>query len=101
MALHIPLDPDIVPPPLPEGADTKLNKHKAQLDLMSMALDSPNGIKVRKANEADAKALRFRCYAARRYVQKQGLKSFDKLILTLEGECVIIRPDNVTLIEVL
>lgn len=101
MALNIPLDPDIVPPPLPEGADTKANKHKAQLELMSMALDTPRGLKIRKASDKDAMALRFRCYAARRYVQSQGIKSFDKLILTLEDECLIIRPDTVTLIETL
>lgn len=94
-----------VPPPSTEPrqpeADPKLVAHQPYLEIMGVALSSPNGLKVTKGSPAEAKAYRMRCYAARRYVQRAGLKSFDKLSLTIDGNACVIRKDGELNIEFL
>jgi hypothetical protein len=84
-----------------ENLDPKLIKHKPQLHLLSMALESDKGIKVRKPTAKEASALRFALYRARTYVQSQGLSSFDKLFITIEDNCITIAKQGRTDIELI
>jgi hypothetical protein len=91
--IGISLDPDIVAPDLPEGADRRLASHQYFLDKLGEAIESPKGIKLGYATEADAKGQRLKFYRARRYVARQGIKSFDRLTLIVEGSSLLIKKD--------
>lgn len=99
--ISIPLDPDIVAPDLPEGADTKFISYQYWLEQLGRALESPRGIKLNYATEADAQGARMKFYRARRYVSRQGIKSFDRLTLVIEGPALLIKKDTPPEVELL
>lgn len=99
--ISIPLDPSIVPPDLPEGSDTKFASYQYYLERLGDALSSERGIKLRFASAAEANGQRLKYYRARRYVARQGVTSFDRLTLLVEGNCLLIKKDLPPEVELL
>lgn len=91
--IAIPLDADIIPPDLPVGADAKLAQHQYFLDQLAEAMQSPRGIRLRFLTSEEAQGQRLKFYRARRYVSRQGIKSFDRLTLVIDGSDLLIKKD--------
>ena len=91
--LSIPLETHIVLPDLPEMADKRMIQHEPFLAKLGEAIESERGIKLTYASRADAEGQRLKFYRARRYVSRQGIKSFEALTLIIEGNAILIKKD--------
>lgn len=84
--VNINLPPDILAlAPDIQETDPRLAKHQRYLDRLGDAISADRGIKLTYATKAAAEGERLKFYRARRYVQNQGIKSFDKLTLTVSA----------------
>lgn len=99
--LDISIDPSIVAPELPEGSDLRLATHQYYLDKMGEALATERGMRLRYPSAEDAKGQRFKFYRARRFVARQGIKSFDRLTFLVEDNCLLLKKDITPEVELL
>lgn len=86
MKLSIPLDPTLAAEDADAEVDTILGITHPLDEVMSRALEVPNGIEVEFSTRKEAEAMRFRMYRRIKALRKRGINSFDKLVIGLERD---------------